>query len=55
MDDAAGVSLVPLLRRKEYYVSPSISEMSQMTASELANVENLRVGREGKKRTHGPV
>lgn len=44
-EQPAAASLVPVLKRPEYYTSPSIEAMSRMSESKLSCVDNLEIGR----------
>lgn len=40
-------SLLPRLQRPEYYSSPSIEKMSQMSEADVSQIDNLEIGRYG--------
>jgi len=43
----APTALVPRLERPEYYSSPSMEAMSQMSEAKLSRIDNLEIGRYG--------
>eukprot|EP00932_Pfiesteria_piscicida_P002077 SRR837773.12021.p1 GENE.SRR837773.12021~~SRR837773.12021.p1 ORF type:complete len:216 (+),score=11.41 SRR837773.12021:57-650(+) len=46
-DTPAHPSLVPTLKRGDYYSSPSIEAMSKMSEAKLSQIDNLEIGRYG--------
>jgi len=40
-------SLVPRLKREEYYSNPSVEAMSRMSEAKLSRIDNLEIGRYG--------
>merc|ERR1712154_582976 len=40
-------SLVPQLKREEYYSNPSVEAMSRMSEAKLSRIDNLEIGRYG--------